>query len=134
MFNDNDLLEFIGKIINKGDSSDVSVIKDNMTKFRDYLELTKMCSNEVLQGMDIVIGCTDELVALKDKIGSIDISSIIKQKDETKASKEKIIGSKKKSIGQYEDKHYCHYGTISYDTPSYYSSSCGGGSSYRSHC
>lgn len=87
MFNDNDLLEFIGKIINKGDSSDVSVIKDNMTKFRDYLELTKMCSNEVLQEMDIVIGCTDELVALKDKIGSIDISSIIRQKDETKASK-----------------------------------------------
>lgn len=134
MFNDNDLIEFVGKIINAGDSSNVSAIKENMTKFREYLDLTKMCSNEVLQEIDIVIGCTDELIALKKKLGSVDVGTIIKQDDEAKLVAEKSIGSKTININQYDSRHYSHYGSVSYDTNSSYSSGCGGGSSYRSHC
>lgn len=125
MFLNKDIIEFINKIINQTSISDSEFIKENILKFKKYLELTKMCDKKSLEDIDVIISCADELIALKDKIGNIDINIILKNKEEKQVKeKKKVIIKEKPSQSLYDEKHYHHY---SFDN----SSSCGGGSSYR---
>ncbi len=125
MFLNKDIIEFINKIINQTSISDSESIKENILKFKKYLELTKMCDKKSLEDIDVIISCADELIALKDKIGNIDINIILKNKEEKQVKeKKKVIIKEKPSQSLYDEKHYHHY---SFDN----SSSCGGGSSYR---
>lgn len=125
MFLNKDIIEFINKIINQTSISDSESIKENILKFKKYLELTKMCDKKSLEDIDVIISCTDELIGLKDKIGNIDINIILKNKEEKQVKeKKKVIIKEKPSQSLYDEKHYHHY---SFDN----SSSCGGGSSYR---
>lgn len=125
MFLNKDIIEFINKIINQASISDSESIKENILKFKNYLELTKMCDKKSLEDIDVIINCVDELIGLKDKIGNIDINIILKNKEEKQVKeKKKVITKEKTSQSLYDEKHYHHY---SFDN----SSSCGGGSSYR---
>ncbi len=125
MFLNKDIIEFINKIINQASISDSESIKENILKFKNYLELTKMCDKKSLEDIDVIINCVDELIRLKDKIGNIDINIILKNKEEKQVKeKKKVIIKEKTSQSLFDEKHYHHY---SFDN----SSSCGGGSSYR---
>ena len=125
MFLNKDIIEFINKIINQTSISDSESIKENILKFKKYLELTKMCDKKSLEDIDVIISCADELIGLKDKIGNIDINIILKNKEEKQVKeKKKVIIKENPSQSLYDEKHYHHY---SFDN----SSSCGGGSSYR---
>ncbi len=123
MFLSTDILEFINKIVNNSIISDKENVKENINKFRDYLKLTKMADEQLLTEIDIIIECLEELLIIKNKIGYVDVSSILE------SSKEKINGRPLKKSRQsiYNQKHYSHYSSSG-------SSSCGGGgiSSYRS--
>ncbi|MGN1371973.1 MAG: hypothetical protein ACI4XM_06855 [Candidatus Coprovivens sp.] len=123
MFLYGDVLEFINRIINQSKDDDKDLIKQNIIKFKDYLELTKMVSSVTLDDIDIIVDCLDELMALKNKLGDIDVTMILQGREEEKDTVRKLGKTRQTA---YDDKHYKHYQR---DT----SSSCGGCSpSYRS--
>ena len=55
MFLQSDILEFINKIINQSKVSDKLDVKQNITKFRDYLKLTQMVDDATIADIDIII-------------------------------------------------------------------------------
>ena len=135
MFLQMDVLEFINKIINQSKVSDKVAVKQNITKFRDYLKLTQMADNATLADIDIILDCLDELMTLKGKLGDVDVTMIFQSREE---SKDKPKGLKKTRQSLYDEKHYRHYqrdtSSSCSSTPSR-SSSCGGSSpSYTSSC
>ena len=140
LFLENDLIEFINKLINKS-SQNKEEIKTNITQFQDYLKLTKMASDDTIQNIEQVVSCLDEVLTLKEKLGTFDITTLfpgeeaqqkkVKVKEKTK---EYEPSTTKTPPTPYVEKHYHHYESY---TPSYISSSScggGGGSSYRSSC
>ena len=105
MFVGTDVIEFINKIINQSEVKDKEKVKQNITKFREYLKLTCMADEVTLADIDLILSCIDELMVLKSKLGIVD------------------------------EKHYRHYSSSNNSScgsssPSY-SSSCGGGSVNR---
>lgn len=133
MFLNSDIIEFLNKIINQDINVENSVIKDNIRKFKDYLELTKMCDEATLADIDIVLECLDEFVSLKRKLGRIDVSDFIESRDKDCVDNRRLIKSKQ---SEYDRKHYVHYISGSSGCGSSvgtsYSSGCGSTPSYRS--
>ena len=122
MFLYGDVLEFINRIINQSKDDDKDLIKQNIVKFKDYLELTKMVSSVTLDDIDIIVDCLDELMALKSKLGDIDVTMILQEREEGKGTIRKLEKTRQTA---YDEKHYKHYQRDM-------SSSCGGCSpSYR---
>lgn len=141
MFLEKDLIEFINKLINQSSQSKEET-KANINQFQEYLELTKMASTDTLKNLEQVVSCLDEVLTLKEKLGTFDITTLF-PKEEVQQKKVKVKEKKKEpepittktSPTPYVEKHYHHYESY---TPSYISSSScgggGGGSSYRSSC
>ena len=115
MFNEEEIIEFINRIVNSPDIED-SEIETNITKFYEYIQLTNMCSDETLTKVTMIIECLDEILVLKKKLEYIDIISLI-SKANNKKNYQKIPNNR----------HFIHY-------ESGYSSSCGSSKTYSSHC
>lgn len=130
MFKEQDLLDFINKIINQTNQNQEQV-KANILQFQEYLSLTKMASEDTLNNLGQVLLCLDEVLALKEKLGTFDISTLMTKsspKEESNKVKEKKI---KPSSTPYTEKHYHHYGSY---TPTYTTSnSCGSSNNYNSY-
>ena len=118
MFDEKEIIEFFNRIINT-DNLDDKDIKNNVTKFFEYLVLTKMCDKETLEKLARIIACLNEILIIKKTIGYIDINTLLLSKEEQK----KLVKKPQKN------RHYNHYEPSS---PTY-SSSCGC-SSYTSRC
>ena len=128
MFERQDLIDFVGKIINQSEKKNET--KRNLEQFRSYLDLTKMADEKTLRDLDQVIDCTDELLAIKEKLGTCDITSLLESTTDTK--------SKKKVKREKGNIHYSYYHrdpcTPSYE-PSYWSTGCSGQrNTYRGGC
>lgn len=128
MFERQDLIDFVGKIISQ--STQKEETKRNLKQFRSYLDLTKMADDNTLSDLDQVIDCTDELLTIKEKLGSCDISALLENTTSDKP--------KKKVKREQETIHYHHYHSVpcgsSYE-PSYWSTGCSGQrSTYRGGC
>ncbi|MBR3898473.1 MAG: hypothetical protein IKJ43_04265 [Bacilli bacterium] len=116
MFNEEEIIEFINRIINSPNIDD-SEIKTNITKFYEYIVLTNMCDDETLKKVSTIIECLNEILALKKKIEYIDVNSLISKSNNPK-NYQKIPNNR----------HFCHYESGGY------SSSCGSSRTYSSHC
>lgn len=128
MFENDNVVEFVNKIINSSQEDDKE-IGVNLEKFKEYLKLTKMGDDDIINWMDRVIACLPEIIALKKKIKTINIISIVELENNNKLKKE----SKKTLTKKHDDnvnvvKHYHHYETVNT------SSNCGGGSTTRRGC
>jgi len=116
MFNEEEIIEFINRIINFPNIED-SEIKTNITKFYEYISLTNMCNEETLKKVSVIIDCLNEILKLKKKLEYVDISSLI-----SKPNKEKELRKTP------NNRHFSHYESGGY------SSSCGSSRTYSSHC
>ena len=128
MFERQDLIDFVGKIINESDKKEET--KRNLKQFRSYLDLTKMVDENTLSDLDQIINCTDELLIIKEKLGTCDITTLLESTMDTK--------SKKKVKREKENIHYSYYHRdpcrASYE-PSYWSTGCNGQrNTYRGGC
>ena len=119
MFEKEEIMEFIDRIINTEKIDEKDVIQ-NVTKFYEYLVLTKMCDEDTLGKIYRIISCINEIMVIRKTMGYIDINSLLLPKEEQK----KLVKKPKKN------RHYDHYET---SIPISYSSSCGS-SSYTSRC
>ena len=117
MFDEQEIIEFFNRIINAPNINNQE-IKVNVTKFYEYLVLTKMCDEETLEKLSKIVICINEIITIKKTMGYIDIGTLL-QEPET---------PKKLSKRPQSKKHYNHYESSSS------SSSCGGSTSYSSHC
>ena len=131
MFVGTDVIEFINKIINQSDVKDKDKVKQNITKFREYLRLTCMCDETTLTDIDLILSCIDELMVVKSKLGNVDVMSIFEGREENKQPRR--LAKTRQSL--YDEKHYRHYSSGSNSScgsssPTY-SSSCGGGTVNR---
>lgn len=145
MFNEENIIEFINKLINQVGNEENEEVENNLRKFRAYLELTQMCDSETLAKVDKVLDCYESLMNIKNSFGFVDVSSLfVKEKKEETKKLVKKKAPRKVAIPRdtYEEKHYRHYSS-SYHEPVVssgcggsvsYSSGCGCGSSYRSGC
>ncbi len=116
MFDEQEIIEFFNRIINAPELKNQE-IKSNVTKFYEYLVLTKMCDDETLTKLSKIITCLNEIITIRKTIGYIDINTLLQEPEIPK----KLV---KKAQNQ---KHYGHYESSSS------SSSCGT-SSYTSRC
>lgn len=139
MFNVENLNEFINRMFDNGIKSN-SNVKSGLTTFRKYLVDTSMCDEEYLQILDKVIECSDELLALKKKINTIDVVSFVEnalnKENKVSAPKQKKVGTKKnRPVVTSSNSCMGSITTSSRCGSSYssYSDSCGGGS-YTSRC
>lgn len=133
MFSEKELNEFVNRMFDNAAKNNNETAKEGLQTFRNYLETTKMCSQEYLKKLDKIIECSSELLALKAKVGSIDVTSIIKtepEKTPRQKPKQKSLGSYPTSLCMNSTPSSSHCGN---STPSY-SSSCSGGSSYTNRC
>ncbi len=133
MFVGTDVIEFINKIINQSDVKDKGQVKQNITKFREYLRLTCMADESTLTDIDLILSCIDEIMVLKSKLGIVDVMSIFEGREETKTQPRRLAKTRE---SMYDEKHYRHYSggsSSSCSSRPSYSSSCGGsGPTYRS--
>lgn len=106
MFEKREIMEFINRIINAPDIEEKEVI-ENVTKFYEYLVLTKMCDDELLEKLSKIISCLPEILIIKNCLGYVDINILLLRSDSTK----KLV---KKPQNK---KHYGHYETS--DSSSY---------------
>ena len=132
MFSEKELNEFVNRMFENA-STNNSDVKDGLQTFRKYLETTKMCSNEYLKKLDKIIECSSELIALRAKLCTLDVTSIIKTAPE-KTPRQK---PRQKSLGTYLSSSCMNSSPSSSrcgsSSPSY-SDSCSGGSSYTNRC
>ena len=117
MFDEQEIIEFFNRIINATDLKDQE-IKINVTKFYEYLVLTKMCDEESLEKLSKIVMCLNEILSIRKTIGYIDIGTLLQEPEEPKRLTKR----------PQKKKHYNHYESSSS------SSSCGGTTSYSSHC
>lgn len=140
MFDEEQLNEFINRMFeNASKYKNKSNVSEELRTFRKYLEDTRMCSEDYLQKLDKIVKCADELVSLKGKVPALDITTIFKEEE---IITRKSQSPNQKTIGQFPsykpstNNHRSHYINASSNacgnsTPSSYSNSCGGGSTYR---
>lgn len=135
MFVGTDVIEFINKIINQSDIRDKQQVKQNITKFKEYLRLTCMANEATLADIDLILSCIDELMVVKSKLGNVDVMSIFEGREEKANTQPRRLAKTKQS--SYDEKHYRHYSGGSNSscgsTPTR-SSSCGSTPSYSSSC
>lgn len=137
MFDEKQLNEFINKIFNNAVESrnNNTSIKEGLATFRKYLDETNMCTSEYLEKLDKIILCSNELLALKVKVTSLDVTSIIESTPKPTSKPNNLSNypdqskEKKKSLQPSYNptgNHRQHY------VEETYSSSCGGGrTTYR---
>lgn len=141
MFSEKELNEFVNRMFDNAVNNSNDGVKEGLKTFRKYLGETKMCSLEYLKKLDKIIECSSELLALKAKVDSIDVTSIIKTEPEKTPKKKEQPPQKTKgtwpSYQANSNNHRSHYvepfssSSCGGSTPSY-SSSCGGSSpTYR---
>ena len=125
MFDEQEIIEFFNRIINTPNLKDQE-IKINVTKFYEYLVLTKMCEEESLTKLSKIVACLNEILSIKKTMGYIDISTLLLEPEEQK----KLVKrpQNKKHYGHYEASSSSSCGT------SVSSSSCGSSSRYNSRC
>lgn len=126
MFLGSDIIEFINKIINVDTVKDQDIEK-NIKEFSNYLRLTKMVDEKTFKEVDKIVDCLPEILALKQKIGYLDINIILNKENSIEQEKQKTKTKKKEPQKVYEEKHYHNYYTTS-------SSACGGGGSTSRGC
>lgn len=134
MFVGNDVIEFINKIINQSDVKDKGQVKQNITKFREYLRLTCMADEATLTDIDLILSCIDEIMVVKSKLGNVDVMSIFECREGTKTQPRRLVKTRQSS---YDEKHYRHYSggsNSSCGSTTTRSSSCGSTPSYSSSC
>ena len=128
MFSEKELNEFVNRMFENAAKNNNQTAKEGLQTFRKYLETTKMCTPDYLKKLDKIIECSSELISLKAKVGSIDITSIIKSESEKKEeAKQKTLGTYQSSCMNQPTSSRCG------STPSY-SDNCGGGSRYSNRC
>lgn len=134
MFDVENLNEFINRMFDNAIKSNSSV-KVGLSTFRKYLQETSMCDDEYLEVLDKVIDCSEELLALKKKMNSVDVVSFVEltlnNENKIRPIKQKKIGTKPVTSGSC----FSSPATSSrcgVSTPSY-SNSCYGGS-YTNRC
>lgn len=156
MFKNEDVLEFLTRIIKNSNSQNVEASKESIEKFTEYLKLTTMCDENTLSAIANVSECFEELVAIHEKTGICDLKPIFNpdNKKESKVGmpsvseeieedemeeKAPVLTKKRTFTKPYQEKHYDRY----VPTSSNYSSGCGssrsssgsscGSSSYSSY-
>lgn len=141
MFDEQEIIEFFNRIINAPNISNEE-IQLNVTKFYEYLVLTKMCDEESLNKLSKIVTCLNELIKIKKTMGYIDISTLLQEPEKPKKLVKKP--QNKKHYGHYETGGPSFCGSSSSSSYSSscgtsssslsYSSSCGSSASYSSHC
>ena len=124
MFEEEQLNEFINRMFENANSTNTSV-KEGLSNFRKYLKETGMCEDSYIKKLDKIIECSPELLALKRKVSSIDVTTLIPDGNSKQRNPEKQLGTKKTTRITSP--------SCSPSTPSY-SSTCGSSSSYSSSC
>lgn len=112
MFREDDIIEFISRIIDNADRDNISEARQSIVKFCEYLKQTRMLSDDDIEKILKVSSYLDEIIKLNE-LGPVDIRSLIKNADKQKV---------KRRVIEDDYKHYGHYSTYT----SYTSSSCGG--------
>lgn len=115
MFEKNDVIEFLTKIIEKSNEGNAIDTKQSILKYKEYLELTTMCDEDTISSIGKVSECVEELIAIKEKTGICDISSMF-NKNNKKEEQEKIKVKKLTYEEPYQQKHYDRYVPTSNDT------------------
>ena len=141
MFEEEQLNEFVNRMFLNATNINANV-KEGLSNFRKYLKETKMCEESYLKKLDKIIECSSEILALKSKIGNIDVTTLIPQEEKpTVKAPQKNLGTmprtsttRKKTTSNVCGGSTPSYSNICLNTSSSYSSSCGGGSSYSSRC
>lgn len=141
MFDEEQLNEFVNRMFDNATNTNSSV-KEGLSNFRKYLKETKMCEESYLKKLDKIIECSSEILALKRKLGNIDVTTLIPQDEKPNVkAPQKTLGTmpRTSTTRKRQTSNLCGGSTPSYSsscsssTPSY-SNSCGGGSSYTSRC
>lgn len=122
MFDEQEVIEFFNRIINAPNLNNQE-IKLNVTKFYEYLALTKMCDEESLEKLSKIVACINEILTIKKTMGHIDINNLLVEPETPKK-----LTKKPKN-----QKHYGYYVSSSCGSSSVSSSSCGT-TTYSSHC
>lgn len=137
MFKNEDVLEFLTRIVKNSNSQNLEKSKESIEKFTEYLRLTTMCDEKTLNAIANVSECFDELVAIYEKTGVCNLNLIFNSKNKIDSKDEEIeeektpVLVKKRTFDKpYQEKHYDRY----ISTKSNYGSSCGSGGSYGSSC
>lgn len=117
MFDEQEIIEFFNRIINAPELKNQE-IKINVTKFYEYLVLTKMCNDETLAKLSKITTCLNEIITIRNTIGYIDINTLLQEPEQPRKLAKK----------PQKNKHYIHY--ESSDS----SSSCGTTARYTSRC
>lgn len=156
MFKNEDILEFLTRIIKNSNADNIEASKESIEKFKEYLMLTTMCDESTLNSITNVASCFEELVNIYEKTGICDLTPIFNPK-EKKGKKQKnnvevesveeeqapVLVKKRTFDKPYQEKHYDRYiptssnytsGCGSSSSKSSYGSSCGSGGSYGSSC
>lgn len=141
MFEEEQLNEFVNRMFDNANNAN-SNVKEGLSNFRKYLKETKMCEESYLKKLDKIIECSSEILALKRKIGNIDVTTLIPQEEKpTVKAPQKTLGTmpRTSTTRKKTTSNVCGGSTPSYsntcsNSSSSYSSSCGGGSSYSNRC
>lgn len=142
MFDEEQLNQFVNKMIeNASKTTNKTHAREGLRDFKKYLSETHMCTPEYLKKLEKIIECCDELVALKGKVSSLDVTTLFNEEATVKqpqANKgyQKTLGTKpapKKQVSSTCGGSAPSYSSRCSSEPSY-SSSCGGGSSYSNRC
>ena len=113
MFDEKEIIEFFNRIINAPNLKEEE-IETNVTKFHQYLVLTKMCTEETLDKVAKIVQCIKELLKIKKTLGFIDIRTLLAEKPEQPM---KLSKKPRKRT-----------------TRTHYSSGCGGGIESNNGC
>ena len=125
MFEEEQLNEFINRMFENANSTNTSV-KEGLSNFRKYLKETAMCEDTYIKKLDKIIECSTELLALKRKISTIDVTTLIPDDNTKNKPAQKKLGTNKQRNNTPSYSSTC--GTSSY------SDSCGGTSRYSNRC
>ena len=116
MFEEKEIIEFFNRIINSPSISEEE-INNNVTKFYEYLILTKMCDDELIEKISKIIACLNEILKIKRTMGYIDVNVLIQKSS-----------NQKRLVMKPQNRHYNHYESSSS------SSSCGSSTRHTSRC
>ena len=87
------LNEFVNRMFLNATNINANV-KEGLSNFRKYLKETKMCEESYLKKLDKIIECSSEILALKSKIGNIDVTTLIPQEEKpTVKAPQKTLGT-----------------------------------------
>ncbi len=76
MFARNDIIQFISRIIiNVKEKKEA---RENILKFRRYLELTQMADAKTLEKIDKIVLCLDSILQIKQVMDSLDTEQFIR--------------------------------------------------------